>query len=194
MPPRNLFHAPLVQPQRTNSPFTTPLPPQKRVDYHANGLGSGDTIAVPSDPPSSALAASQNVDKAHHHGTGEGSSPMDSFKSRTTFSNPLGIREDRRNFSNMSSASTIDAPNDATAGPHDERHRQNPYAGLVYASGEPSSSHQPFAASNLHTQHGKPEDRRPELYEGVNFRQIGAYASPLFANGSPIRQEKQRAT
>ena len=116
---------------------------------------------MPSDPPSSALAASQNVDKAHHHGAGERSSPMDSFKSRPAFSNPLGIREDRRNFSNMSSASTIDAPNDATTGPHNERHRQNPYAGLVHASGEPSNSHQPFVTSNLHTQHGNPRTDGP---------------------------------
>lgn len=199
-PSMNLFRQGSAQDRRTNSPFTTPLPPQKRADYQPNGMGSAETIGVASDPPSSAIATTQTIDKSRHGGTGDDGSPISSLKVRSALSNPLTNREDRRNFSNISSTSTIDAPGDSPAGIELDR-RQNPYGGLIHAPmssslpAETSNAHTPFPTSSFHAQHGKPDDRRPELFENANFRPtMGAYSAPLFANGSPVRKESQRAT
>ena len=200
-PAVNLFPQASAQP-RTNSPFSTPLPPQKRADYHTNGLGSGETIGVPSDPPSSAAQAQTTVDKAYPSRANDDGSPIDSIKVRAAIANPLLTRDDRRNFSNISSASTIDAPNDSSGGPDLDR-PHHLYAGLAHGPMPPSlptsssASQHPFSTGALHAQHIKHDDRRPELYDSVNFRPaIGAYGPPIpmFGNGSPIRPEKQRAT
>lgn len=212
-PSVNLFRQGSAQDRRTNSPFTTPLPPQRKSDYHPNGLNSAETIAAASDPPSSARANPPPTDKTHLSVIGgDDGSPTGALKVRSAMHNPLANRDDRRNFSNISSTSTIDAPNDSPAalGPtasHDHDRRapppQNPYAGVTHSPMpsslpvEATASQQAFPTSALHAQHGKPEDRRPELYDSVNFRPaMGAYGTPLplFAGGSPVRKEGQRAT
>ncbi|KAL1302489.1 hypothetical protein AAFC00_002880 [Neodothiora populina] len=200
----NLFRQGSAQPHRTQSPFTTPMASQKRADFHPNGLNSGDTIAAPSDPPSSAVTAAPNTDKTSLSVARDDGSPISSLKVRSALANPLANHEDRRNFSNISSTSTIDAPNDGvTAADHERHHYAGPMHGPAMQSSllaEASAAQHGHMTNPMHMQHGKADDRAPEqLYDSVNFRrQMGGGGPfgtpvPLFAGRSPVRKEGQRA-
>lgn len=196
-PSMTLFRQGSAHGHRTSSPFITPMA-QRRADHHESAMGSAETIGIASDPPSSVPQAPQTAEKTHQGPSKDDGSPIDSLKVRAAIGNPFANREDRRNFSNISNASTIDAPTDHTVGPDMDR-QHNPYAGLAHQlRTESSNQQQSFVTSALHAQHGKPDDRRPGLYDidrldSVNFRPYGA-PMPLFAGGSPARQEGQKAT
>ncbi|CAD0021380.1 unnamed protein product [Aureobasidium pullulans] len=169
----NLMRQGSAQGQRTTSPFSTPLPnPAKRAEYPQNGLGSNDTIGIPSDPPSSAVP--QTGDR---------------------------FAQDRRDFSGLSSASTIETPSDpADMDRHGvPSHTSAAHNGLpIQLPVEHSAPQQAFVTSALHTQNGKPEDRKPELYENINYRrpQLGAFGTPmpLFGTNSPAHPDGQKAS
>jgi hypothetical protein len=186
--------------QRTASPFTTPLPnPAKRADYPQNGLGSNDTIGIPSDPPSSA-AVPQTGEKFVHGPPGD-LSPTDQLKVRSALGNPLNNRGERRDFSGLSSASTIETPSDPA-----EVDRHGPMNTSVAHNGLPmqlqvdhSAPQQAFVTSALHTQNGKADDRKPDLYDNnINYRRppMGAFGTPmpLFGTNSPAHPDGQKAS
>jgi hypothetical protein len=188
--------------QQNGSPFTTPLPStSKRAEYPQNGLGSNDTIGIPSDPPSSAVP--QTGERFAQGPLGGDISPTDQLKVRAALGNPLANREDRRNFSALSSASTIETPSDPA---EMDRVYGPPIHTSALANGlhpppmieHSSIAQQPFATSALHVQSAKPDERRPELYENINYRrpQLGAFGAPmpLFANGSSAHQDGQKAS
>ncbi|CAD0095854.1 unnamed protein product [Aureobasidium vineae] len=185
--------------QRTASPFTTPLPnPAKRADYPQNGLGSNDTIGIPSDPPSSAVP---QTGERFAQGPPGDVSPTDQLKVRSAIGNPLNNRGDRRDFSGLSSASTIETPSDpAEVDRHGApSHTSAAQNGLpLQLPVEHSAPQQAFVTSALHTQNGKPEDRKPDLYENINYRrpQLGAFGTPmpLFGTNSPAHQDGQKAS
>ena len=184
--------------QRTASPFTTPLPnPAKRADYPQNGLGSNDTIGIPSDPPSSAVP--QTGEKFAQGPPGD-VSPTDQLKVRSALGNPLNNRGDRRDFSGLSSASTIETPSDpAEVDRHGPLHTSAAQNGLpLQHQTEHPAPHQAFVTSALHTQNGKAEDRKQDLYDNMNYRrsQLGAFGTPmpLFGNNSPAQPDGQKAS
>ncbi|KAI5238316.1 hypothetical protein E4T43_07525 [Aureobasidium subglaciale] len=196
----NLMRQGSAQGQCTTSPFTTPLPnTAKRAEYSQNGLGSNDTIGIPSDPPSSAVP--QNGDRFAQGPPGGDISPIDQLKVRSTLGNPLGNRGDRRDFSGLSSASTIETPSDPA---EFDRHRAPSHTsaaqnGLpLQPPAEHSAPQQAFVTSALHAHNGKQDDRKPELYENVNYRrsQLGAFGAsmPLFGTNSPAHQDGQKAS
>ncbi|KAH0166259.1 hypothetical protein KCU67_g4382, partial [Aureobasidium melanogenum] len=195
----NLIRQSSAPGQRTASPFTTPLPnPAKRAEYPQNGLGSNDTIGIPSDPPSSAVP---QTGERFAQGPPGDVSPTDQLKVRSALGNPLGNRGERRDFSGLSSASTIETPSDPAevdrhgAPSHTSAAPNGLPLGLPI---EHSAPQQAFVTSALHTQNGKPEDRKPELYENINYRrpQIGAFGTPmpLFGTNSPAHQDGQKAS
>lgn len=186
-----------AQAHRTNSPFTTPLHAQKRLDYQNNGLGSSDTIGILSDhdPPSSAAAAPPTTARAHLSASREDGSPIDSLKVRAATSNPIGNREERRNFSGLSSASTIETPSD----PAEQDRPQYQFAGIPHNStyaAEIPQPHQAFVASALHSHNSKSEERKPDMYDNPNFRPhaFGNQMQQLFAGASPARHDGQKAS
>ncbi|THX38644.1 hypothetical protein D6D10_04906 [Aureobasidium pullulans] len=196
----NLMRQGSAQGQRTTSPFSTPLPnPAKRAEYPQNGLGSNDTIGIPSDPPSSAVP--QTGDRFAQGPVGGDISPTDQLKVRSALANPLANRADRRDFSGLSSASTIETPSDpADMDRHGvPSHTSAAHNGLpIQLPVEHSAPQQAFVTSALHTQNGKPEDRKPELYENINYRrpQLGAFGTPmpLFGTNSPAHPDGQKAS
>lgn len=197
----NLMRQGSAQGQRPASPFTTPLPnTARRAEYPQNGLGSNDTIGIPSDPPSSAVP--QTADRFAQGPAGGDISPIDQLKVRSALGNPLANREDRRNFSGLSSASTIETPSDPAEmdRPHGVHpHTSNTSNGLPpQLPVESSAPQQAFVTSALHAQNAKPDERKPELYETLNYRrpQLGAFGTPmpLFGTGSSAHQDGQKAS
>jgi len=73
----------------------------------------------------------------------------------------------KRDFSGLSSASTIDAPADSG---HMADHA------MPSLPVEHSAVNQAFVTSALHAQNG--DERRPELYNSVDFRRAGAFGTP----------------
>ncbi|GAB7357029.1 hypothetical protein MBLNU459_g7855t1 [Dothideomycetes sp. NU459] len=196
-PAVNLLRHESSQGHRTNSPFT-PLHAQKRFDYHqTNGLGSSDTIGIPSDPPSSVVAAPPTTDRMYLGASRDDGSPVDSLKVRAATSNPVGNREDKRNFSGVSSASTIETPSD----PAEQDRPQYQFAGIppnsAYSVDLPGGPHHVYVTSALHAHNSKGEERKADMYDNASFRpQLGAFGNqmPLFAGASPARQDGQKAS
>ncbi|KAI4828159.1 hypothetical protein E4T44_09800 [Aureobasidium sp. EXF-8845] len=182
--------------QRTTSPFTTPLPNSaKRADYPQNGIGSNDTIGIPSDPPSSAVP--QTGEKFTQGPPGD-ISPTDQLKVRSALGNPLNNRGDRRDFSGLSSASTIETPSDpAEVDRHGPLHISAAHNGIpLQHQIDHSAPQQAFVTSSLHTQNGKPDDRKQDLYDNYRRPQLGAFGAPmpLFGTNSPAHPDGQKAS
>lgn len=192
----NMLRQESAQGQRTASPFTTPLHAQKRSDYQANGLSSSDTIGIHSDPPSSVLAAPPNIDRAYLGASREDGSPIDSLKVRVATSNPVATREDKRNFSGLSSASTIETPSD----PAEQDRPQYQFAGIPHPSAysaEITAPQQAFGTSAMHPHNNKGEERKPDMYDNANFRpQLGAFGNQIqhFVGAPSARQDGQKAS
>lgn len=162
-----------------NSPFSTPqVGPQRRVYHEANGQASAETVALPSEPPSSILAPLPTADRIQLipvDGAGDGSPTAQAKRAMG------GPRNDgRRDFSGLSSASTIEVPSDPAEPGH-----------LGYGAPRPPTlvndalaPHQPFDTSALHAQHG--DSRRPETYAtGDMWRKMGAFGTPVpFGTGN----------
>jgi len=143
----------------TGIPFTTPLPGAQRTDHPP---GSNETVGVTSDPPSSAIIAPPTMDRIqlipHDREMADGS-PTGAYMKR--------LPGQKRDFSGLSSASTIDAPADpGHMGDH----------AMPSLPVEHSAVNQAFVTSALHAQNG--DERRPELYNSVDFRRAGAFGTP----------------
>lgn len=176
-----------AQGQRNGSPFTTPFNAQKRMDQNS-GPGSGETIGA-SDPPSSVQAAPPTTDRIQLIPFDRmDASPSDQMKARAAVMPGGAARTlaDKRDFSGLSSASTIETPNDA-ADDNRASHAMNNNIPPVppYLHTEQSAPNQAFATSAIHAQHG--EDRRSELYESVDMRRrLGAFGTPLPLAGAGL--------
>ncbi|EME48699.1 hypothetical protein DOTSEDRAFT_67664 [Dothistroma septosporum NZE10] len=162
---------------RTGSPFATPMP-HRRTAVEQNS--SSGTIVVNSDqpdPPSSVLAAPPTTDRLQHgHSGREQGSPLAVGKHRQNG----GEREltGFRNTSNISGASTIDAPPDSA-----ERAREAAREALVGMRGHPVPQHAfegPLHGPGL-------ERKKPqESFAPGPFRpQEGTFGTPIPLSTNP---------
>lgn len=143
------------------SPFSTPMgAPIRNADQEPNVPGSNETLGIPSDPPSSAMAAPPTSDRL----------PMTQMERNQDGSPTAYVKRvpgQRRDFSGLSSTSTIDAPGEQSM------------SGDVHMPPLPvdsSAPNQAFATSAIHAQHG--DDRKPEVYEHTDYRRAGGFGTP----------------
>lgn len=177
---RNLIRSIGSAVNRNGSPYATPNPQRRAPAEHS----SAGTVPVNSDPaeapPSSAAPASERA--AMHffapRDAPAAGSPLVVAKSRQN--GGVGEREltGFRNISNMSGASTIDAPSSAEKDP-DSGARREMLPGLPT---DGSAVLQTFDTSQLHRQplSGNGVKRNmPETYPNASFRpQDGAFGTP----------------
>lgn len=182
-PVMNMLRNPSMHPHRTSSPYSTPvLGSQRRMDYHMNGLGSSETVGISSDPPSGHAPAPTTGDRAQlapFDRAGD-ESPIGQVKRARGTSRVDG----KRNFSGLSSASTIETPSDPITAADDHRSHASAGLGMMHHSlpMDSSSTHQSFATSALYAQHG--DERMPEVYESASYRpRMGAFGTPLPLGG-----------
>ncbi|KAF7186955.1 Transcriptional regulatory protein DEP1 [Pseudocercospora fuligena] len=152
--------------QRTGSPYMTPMQRRPPVDHSSSG-----TVAVNSDgpePPSSLAAAPPTEGRTHGHPGRDLASPLTVAKHRQNGAELTGFR----NISNISGASTIDAPDSA------EKARDGLRESLPGISKESSAPQHIFDTSQIHRLTGDVR-KQHEVYANANFRpQEGAYGTP----------------
>ena len=150
-----------VQGQLGPSPFSTPMgAPQRNTDHDPNVPGSNETLGIPSDPPSSVMAAPPTTDRSLFM-------PMERSHDGSPTSYVKRIPGQRRDFSGLSSTSTIDAPADQAN------------FGDIQMPALPANNlapNQAFATSAIHAQHG--DMRKPEVYEHPDYRRAGGFGTP----------------
>lgn len=162
-----------------SSPFSTPLIGiQKRTNHEPNGPSPGD-----GEPPSSVFAAPPTADRIQLipvDGAGEGS-PTGQMKRAMGGPHNTG----KRDFSGLSSASTIETPSDPADSGHDYGGPRPPSL-----ANQASAAHQAFDTSALHAQNG--DARRPETYaSGDMWRKFGAFGTPMPLGGVAGQRESK---
>ncbi|TKA63614.1 hypothetical protein B0A49_10433 [Cryomyces minteri] len=126
--------------RNTSNPFTTPASRKRVTDLHAPNGSSSSTIGIPSDPPSSVVPAPPTGDRMQAHpssGPAGSDSPLDVTKRNAAA---------RRDFSGVSSASTIDAIEQIHSS--STHHSQPPHRTTGVAP-DASALHHPFHASSV---------------------------------------------
>jgi hypothetical protein len=184
---RNFSSGGGIQP-RNSSPFATPVPPKRtQLERSSSGTVIANSDGADIDIPSSVVAAPPTSERLgsilkQNQSSGH-TSPLNIQKTRQNGTSAAGPERELtgfRNISNISGASTIDAPLPETTSSAEKMKTVDAY-NSTEASTAPLSMHQVFDASQIR----RPDSEKRDVFPNTGFRAAeGAFGTP-----APLQQQ-----